>query len=57
MNTECSTEQLDFHGSGRRTVVGKFDISHPLNPDFPGGARVTTTGSYLQRAILVSRTM
>ena len=25
MNTECSTEQLEFHSLGRRTVVGKFD--------------------------------
>ncbi len=25
MNTECTAEQLEFHGLGRRTVVGRFD--------------------------------
>ncbi len=25
MNTECTAEQLEFHGLGRRAVVGKFD--------------------------------
>ena len=25
MNTECSAGQLEFHGLGRRAVVGKFD--------------------------------
>ena len=25
MRTECNTEQLEFHGLGRRTVIGKFD--------------------------------
>jgi len=25
MRTECNTEQLEFHGLGRRRVVGKFD--------------------------------
>ena len=25
MNTECSTEPLEFHALGRRTVVGRFD--------------------------------
>ena len=25
MNTECTAEQLKFHGHGRRVVVGKFD--------------------------------
>jgi hypothetical protein len=25
MNTECNVEQLEFHGLGRREVIGKFD--------------------------------
>mgnify|MGYP000193373448 CR=1 FL=1 len=25
MKTECKTEQLEFHGFGRRNIVGKFD--------------------------------
>lgn len=25
MNTECTAEQLKFHGLGRRVVVRKFD--------------------------------
>jgi hypothetical protein len=25
MNTECYVEQLEFHGLGRRDVIGKFD--------------------------------
>ncbi len=25
MNTECTTAQLEFHGLGRRSVVGQFD--------------------------------
>ena len=25
MTTKCNTEQLAFHGLGRRTVVGRFD--------------------------------
>ena len=25
MNTECTAGQLEFHGLGRRTVVGEFD--------------------------------
>ena len=25
MKTECSAEQIEFHGLGRRAVVGKFD--------------------------------
>jgi hypothetical protein len=25
MNTECSAEQMEFHGLGRRAVVGEFD--------------------------------
>ena len=25
MNTECTAAQLEFHGLGRRSVVGQFD--------------------------------
>ncbi len=25
MNTECTVEQMEFHGLGRRTVVGQFN--------------------------------
>jgi hypothetical protein len=28
MKTECTAEQLEFHGLGRRVVVGEFDTSH-----------------------------
>ena len=25
MDTRCSAEQMEFHGLGRRSVVGRFD--------------------------------
>ncbi len=25
MNTQCSAEQMEFHGLGRRRVAGRFD--------------------------------
>ena len=25
MNTECNAEQLEFHGLGKRQIIGKFD--------------------------------
>lgn len=36
MNTECTAEQLEFHGFGRREVIGRFD-----------GGRITSDGGGL----------
>ena len=35
MTTECNPEQLEFHGLGRRQVVGKFDAG-PISTDGGG---------------------
>ena len=41
MNTECTARQLEFHGLGRRAVVGKFD----------GGKLSSDSGGLLLREV------
>ena len=40
MNTECTAAQLEFHGLGRRSVMGQFD----------GGKISSDSGGLLLRA-------
>ena len=40
MKTACSTEKLEFHGFGRRAVMGHFD-GGMISPDFSPGDAMT----------------